>query len=283
MLEDLESKLALKKNWLVYDITATIPYTSLSISFDTSQVELLETVKHVVVKVEAATNQRLVLRTNKFDQDDYHLTSSSYICHQDKASHRKKDYKKASTFKYNNCKSSYLFKFRRNYNFINITLQHAIHHDTLKKTEIPAGLEEIISSQNCYQFSNLMDLLVKNGGFSEYLNNATSTETNEIKRFWNKHVESRWIRDDDALISAGKLLSDGTLNHVKLLELKESTTNQESMPSLAIYFDYGNIDKSLFTKAAVDATYNPSQNLKQCFVVVGELNGEGYPLAALFS
>ncbi|KAG0653195.1 hypothetical protein C6P44_002288, partial [Monosporozyma unispora] len=153
---------------------------------------------------------------------------------------------------------------------------HAIHHDTLKKTEIPAGLEEIISSQNCYQFSNLMDLLVKNGGFSEYLNNATSTETNEIKRFWNKHVESRWIRDDDALISAGKLLSDGTLNHVKLLELKESTTTQESMPSLAIYFDYGNIDKSLFTKAAIDATYNPSQNLKQCFVVVGELNGEDW-------
>ena len=197
----------------------------------------------------------MVLRTNKFDQNDYHLTCSSYICHQDKARHLKKDYKKVSTFKYNNCKSSYLFKFRRNYNFINITLQHAIHHDTLKKTEIPAGLKEFPSSQNCYQSSDWMDLLVKSGGFSEYLNNATSIETNEIKRFWNKHGESRWIRDD-ALISAGKLLSDGTLNRVKLLELKEYTTNQESMPSLAIYFDYDTIDKSLFTSAAVDATYN---------------------------
>lgn len=43
-------------------------------------------------------------------------------------------------------------------------------------------------------------------------------------------------------------------------------------------FEYPNIDKSLFQSAAIDATYNVTSTLRQLHAIVGDYNGEGYPL-----
>ncbi|CAL9732425.1 hypothetical protein MOUN0_N09758 [Monosporozyma unispora] len=144
-LEDLESNLVQKKNWLVYDITATIPYTSLGVSFDASQSELLETVKHIVSRIAATTSQKLILRSNNIV--DGRLTSSLYICHQDKASRRNRGYKKPSYFKKYLCQSRYLFKFRRNYNFIQIVLKHSVPHETRPPKPPPEVFDHVANEE----------------------------------------------------------------------------------------------------------------------------------------
>lgn len=205
------------------------------------------------------------------------------MCIQDKDSRRNRNYVKESYLKDHDFNAKIDFFFKRHYNFIQIELLHLVHHKTIDCTEVPVGLEEFIRQQNCLHFADLMDMIKRQDIFWICQERKKAKAENNIRLFWRLRTASKWLKDEDSIVSARKLLRDNDLNYIKILDLDDNTNETIHKDYLAFSFEYLHIEKSLFRSAGVDATFNLRENLKQCFVIVGEFNCEGYPLAAVFS
>ncbi|KAG0654220.1 hypothetical protein C6P44_001100, partial [Monosporozyma unispora] len=146
----------------------------------------------------------------------------------------------------------------------------------------------VISNATGLTFSNTAsNYNPKNNNLTDFsfmcIQDKDSRPENNIRLFWRLRTASKWLRDEDSIVSASKLLRDNDLDYIKILDLDDNTNETTHKDYLAFSFEYLHIEKSLFRSAGVDATFNLRENLKQCFVIVGEFNCEGYPLAAVFS
>lgn len=116
-----------------------------------------------------------------------------------------------------------------------------------------------------------------------YVNGIYSGAKAYIFGIWIDNMASKWKYDDDALKSAKLFLASCRSINSEHITLSDEARAGFGDDYVCVEFIYKKVDRSVFTSAAIDGTFNVTNTLKQLHVIVGEHEGEGYPLAALFA
>lgn len=99
---------------------------------------------------------------------------------------------------------------------------------------------------------------------------------------WSEYFTKIWNKDADLLLIYKIVLENSCLSNIKELLLNKYLMETLKINYVAVYYEYGPINKTIFNSAAIGSIFHLSSSLRHYHIIMGECQGEGYPLAALF-
>ena len=147
---------------MVFDVTATIPYSILGFNDDPSEQEFDTLTVEIVSMIKLTTGLNFIFKQKNLNNKKQ-VSYKQFICKQDVMSRRNGT--KMSYLKEFDCKSNLVCKYQPGFGYVTIELKHEVHHATIETLSCPPGLSEFIEQSNCFRLSKLYNMISKDPRF----------------------------------------------------------------------------------------------------------------------